>query len=111
MPTPRAINVPARAPPCWPFRDSRRLLIEPSIPNQPDAALRSPGSICDSGRNARRVEHSIQTLVAQRVFGIALGCEDLVDHDQLRHDPVLATLTGKLEAQPCRLASVRHHLC
>ena len=38
-------------------------------------------------------------MVAQRVFGIALGYEDLVDHDQLRHDPVLATLAGKLEAR------------
>jgi hypothetical protein len=51
------------------------------------------------GRDARLVEHSIQTLVAQRVFGIALGYEDLVDHDQLRHDPVLATLVGKLAAR------------
>jgi Transposase DDE domain group 1 len=33
------------------------------------------------------------------VFGIALGYEDLVDHDQLRHDPVLATLAGKLRAR------------
>jgi hypothetical protein len=38
-------------------------------------------------------------MVAQRVFGIALGYEDLVDHDQLRHDPVLATLAGKLTAK------------
>ena len=38
-------------------------------------------------------------MVAQRVFGIALGYEDLVDHDQLRHDPVLATLAGKLRAR------------
>jgi hypothetical protein len=37
--------------------------------------------------------------VAQRVFGIALGYEDLIDHDQLRHDPVLATLAGKLTAR------------
>ena len=35
----------------------------------------------------------------QRVFGMALGYEDLIDHDQLRHDPVLATLAGKLEAR------------
>ena len=34
----------------------------------------------------------------QRVVGIALGYEDLNDHDQLRHDPVLATLAGKLAA-------------
>ena len=35
----------------------------------------------------------------QRVVGIALGYEDLNDHDDLRHDPVLAVLAGKLEAQ------------
>ena len=45
------------------------------------------------------VEHSIATMAAQRVFGIALGYEDLIDHDQLRHDPVLATLAGKLQAK------------
>jgi Transposase DDE domain group 1 len=37
--------------------------------------------------------------VAQRVFGIALGYEDLLDHDHLRHDPVLAALAGKLTAR------------
>lgn len=53
-------------------------------------------------RDARlpeRVEHDIATLVGQRVFGIALGHEDVVDHDQLRHDPVLAILAGKLAAR------------
>jgi len=43
-------------------------------------------------RAPERVEHEIATLVGQRVFGIALGYEDLVDHDQLRHDPALAVL-------------------
>ena len=43
------------------------------------------------------------TLVGQRVFGIALGYEDLNDHDQLRHDPMMAILAGKLEAR--RVAS------
>jgi hypothetical protein len=38
-------------------------------------------------------------MVMQRVFGIALGYEDLVDHDELRRDPVLAALAGKLEAK------------
>jgi Transposase DDE domain group 1 len=38
-------------------------------------------------------------MVAQRVFGIALGYRDLVDYDQLRHDPVLATLAGKLQTR------------
>jgi hypothetical protein len=48
------------------------------------------------GRAAALVEHEVKTLVGQRVFGIALGYEDLVDHDQLRHDPTLAVLAGKL---------------
>jgi Transposase DDE domain group 1 len=51
------------------------------------------------GRNAARVEHAVTTMVGQRVIGIALGYEDLVDHDRLRHDPVLAVLAGKLEAR------------
>jgi Transposase DDE domain group 1 len=53
----------------------------------------------DDGRVQAQVEHTIETMVAQRVFGIALGYEDLIDHDQLRHDPVLATLAGKLQAK------------
>src|SRR3712207_2818383 len=53
-------------------------------------------------RAPERVEHEIATLVGQRVFGIALGYEDLVGHDHLRHDPALAILVGKLEARrPC----------
>jgi hypothetical protein len=50
-------------------------------------------------RAQAQVEHPVAAMVAQRVFGIALGYEDLVDHDQLRHDPVLAILAGKLAAK------------
>ena len=50
-------------------------------------------------RAAELVEHQIATLVRQRIIGIALGYEDLNDHDELRHDPVLAVLAGKLEAK------------
>jgi hypothetical protein len=50
-------------------------------------------------RDPTLVEHAVETLVMQRVVGIALGYEDLVDHDELRHDPVLATLAGKLAAR------------
>jgi Transposase DDE domain group 1 len=50
-------------------------------------------------RAQAQVEHTVKAMVAQRVFGIALGYEDLIDHDQLRHDPVLATLAGKLQAK------------
>ena len=51
-------------------------------------------------RDARYVEHRVATLIGQRVHGIALGYEDLNDHDELRHDPIMAVLAGKLQA--CR---------
>ena len=51
------------------------------------------------GRAADRVVHDVETLVGQRVFGIALGYEDVVDHDELRHDPVLGAVLGRLEAR------------
>jgi hypothetical protein len=47
-------------------------------------------------RDPRYVEHRVETLVGQRIFGLALGYEDLVDHDELRKDPTLAVLAGKL---------------
>jgi len=50
-------------------------------------------------RDRRLTEHSVRTLVAQRITGIALGYEDLNDHDDLRRDPLLALLSGKLEAR------------
>ena len=49
-------------------------------------------------RDPTYTEHAVETLVMQRVTGIALGYEDLNDHDQLRHDPVMAVLAGKLAA-------------
>ena len=51
------------------------------------------------GRAASRVVHDVTTLVGQRVFGIALGYEDLIDHDALRHDSVLGVVRGRLEAR------------
>ena len=56
------------------------------------------------GRSAAAIEHGVSTLVSQRVIGIALGYEDLLDHDQLRHDPVLAAIVGKLTARRQRCA-------
>lgn len=43
-------------------------------------------------RDPDRCEHSVQTLLAQRIYGLALGYEDVNDHDQLRRDPLLAVL-------------------
>ena len=57
-------------------------------------------SACFSdGRAADRVVHDVATLVGQRVFGIALGYEDVADHDELRRDPVLGAVLGRLEAR------------
>jgi len=46
-------------------------------------------------RDRERIEHTVKELVAQRVYALALGYEDLNDHDQLRHDPLLAVLVEK----------------
>jgi Transposase DDE domain group 1 len=48
-------------------------------------------------RNPIYVVYEIEALIAQRVFGLALGYEDLLDHDELRVDPVLSLLLGKLD--------------
>jgi hypothetical protein len=52
------------------------------------------------------IEHEVVTLLGQRVFAIALGYEDLNDHDALRHDPMMAVLAGKLEAHRKECAPV-----
>jgi Transposase DDE domain group 1 len=67
-----------------------------------DRAIRMMDRFASCFHDERRqdlIEHEIVTLVGQRVFGIALGYEDLNDHDELRHDPVMAVLAGKLAAR------------
>jgi hypothetical protein len=51
------------------------------------------------GRDAGRIEHRVEEMVAQRTYGLALGYEDLNDHEQLRHDPLLAVLAGKSDVE------------
>ena len=46
-------------------------------------------------RNAEYIEHKVEELIKQRVYGIILGYEDLIDHDELRLDPLIAVLVGK----------------
>src|SRR5260370_26132295 len=67
-----------------------------------DHAIRMTGRFASCFHDVRRqelIEHEVVTLIGQRVFGIALGYEDLNDHDELRHDPLMAVLAGKLEAR------------
>jgi hypothetical protein len=47
------------------------------------------------GRNQDQVEHTILEMLSQRVYGLALGYEDLNDHEQLRRDPVFGVLAGR----------------
>jgi hypothetical protein len=51
----------------------------------------------DDGRNQVWVEHSIQQMLAQRIYGLALGYEDINDHQRLRLDPLLATACNKTD--------------
>jgi Transposase DDE domain group 1 len=67
-----------------------------------DRAIRMMDRVALCFHDERRpeyIEHEVATLVGQRVFGIALGYEDLNDHDELRHDPMMAILAGKLAAR------------
>jgi hypothetical protein len=62
-------------------------------------------------RNPDLIEHSVEELIAQRVYAIALGYEDLNDHDELRRDPVLATLAGKLDPTGSQRVRARDRGC
>lgn len=57
-------------------------------------------------RDPDLIEHRVETLLTQRITAIALGYEDLNDHDQLRHDPIMAVLAGKLTASRSDCAPV-----
>lgn len=60
-------------------------------------ALRQFAACFTDHRNPKAIEHTALQLVSQRVYGLALGYEDLNDHDTLRRDPLLATLVGKTD--------------
>jgi hypothetical protein len=51
------------------------------------------------GRNQEQVEHSILEMLSQRVYGLAMGYEDINDHEQLRKDPVFGILAGREELE------------
>ncbi len=67
-----------------------------------DRAIRMMDRFASCFHDERRreyIQHEVATLVGHRVFGIALGYEDINDHDELRHDPMMAILAGKLAAR------------
>src|ERR1700674_1805374 len=55
-------------------------------------------------RRPDRIEHGVEELVAQRIYGLALGYEDLNDHEELRNDPLLAVLVEKSDPHQEALA-------
>jgi len=57
--------------------------------------LRRVADCFTDGRQPERIEHRLQEMLAQRIYALALGYEDLNDHEQLRQDPLLAVLAGK----------------
>jgi hypothetical protein len=61
--------------------------------------IRGFASCFDDLRDPDLIEHSVAELVAQRIYGLALGYEDLNDHDELRSDPLLAVLVGKKDPE------------
>ena len=60
-------------------------------------------------RSQDRCHHSVEQMLSQRIYGLALGYEDLNDHDQLRHDPLLTMLSGKRE--PTTALASKSTLC
>ena len=57
--------------------------------------LRRVESCFTDTRDAQRIEHELSEMLVQRIYGLALGYEDLNDHEELRNDPLLGVLAGK----------------
>ena len=51
------------------------------------------------GRSQKRVDHSVREMLAQRIYGLALGYEDINDHEQLRRDPLFGLLAGRKDPE------------
>jgi len=66
---------------------------------QKTGILRQFAACFTDHRAPARIEHTVPELVRQRIYGLAEGFEDLNDHDQLRRDPLLATLCGKTDVE------------
>ena len=76
---------------------------------QTDKAIRLVSRLAgcfQDGRSPAFIVHKLPALLSQRIFGIALGYEDIVDHDQLRHDPVLGVLGGTLTRKRSNCAAL-----
>ena len=77
--------------------DAGALLLRPV--EQRTGILRQFAACFWDYRKPELVEHTVSQLARQRIYGLALGYEDLNDHDQLRQDPLLAMLCGKSDLE------------
>ena len=66
--------------------------------------VREFASCFHDGRDPRFIEHPLEQLIGQRVYGLCLGYEDLVDHDELRDDPLMGLLCGRADPEAGPLA-------
>jgi len=64
-------------------------------------------SCFEDHRDPERIEHDVRSLVSQRVLALALGYEDLNDHDELRADALLAAVIGSADPLGCRRKRAR----
>jgi hypothetical protein len=71
--------------------------------------LRRLAACFDDFRSSWLTQHSVEQMLAQRIYGLALGYEDLNDHDQLRNDPLMGVLAGK--PQPEQPLASKSTLC
>ena len=77
----------------WMSSDGGGLLLRRT--NRKIRLLEGAAACFREGRDPARVEHRLAERLGQRIYGLALGYEDLHDQEQLRHDPLLGLLTGK----------------
>jgi hypothetical protein len=75
--------------------DAGALLLDKT--DQALGLLRRAAACFTDHRDVDLIEHTVEHLIRQRVFGLALGYEDLNDHDELSRDPLLAAVVGKRE--------------
>lgn len=61
--------------------------------------LRRVASCFTDARDPQRIEHELSEMLVQRVYGLALGYEDLNDHEELRNDPLLGMLAGRRDLE------------
>jgi len=73
--------------------DGGALLLR-EVDREIDLLCRLAGCFTDS-RSPLLVKHQLSEILAQRIYELALGYEDLNDHEQLRHDPLMAVLAGR----------------